>query len=74
MDDGGIRFIESEVLELSLVTIPANADATIQTIKNFDRIAQQAAPGHELERDPDHEDARRLGNPNLNPRQRSYLK
>lgn len=36
MDDGGIRFIESEVLELSLVTIPANADATIQQIKSID--------------------------------------
>jgi HK97 family phage major capsid protein len=36
MDDGGIRFIASEVLELSLVTIPANADATIQSIKSFD--------------------------------------
>lgn len=36
MDNGGIRFIESEVLELSLVTIPANADATIQSIKSFD--------------------------------------
>ncbi len=36
MDDGGIRFIASEVLELSLVTIPANADATIQTIKSVD--------------------------------------
>lgn len=36
MDDGGIRFIESEVMELSLVTIPANAQATIQTIKSID--------------------------------------
>ncbi len=36
MDDGGIRFVESEVLELSLVTIPANADATIQSIKSID--------------------------------------
>ena len=43
MDDGGIRFIESEVLELSLVTIPANADATIQTIKSFDTGLEQAA-------------------------------
>lgn len=37
MDDGGgLRFLESEVLELSLVTIPANADATISTIKSID--------------------------------------
>ena len=43
MDDGGIRFIESEVLELSLVTIPANADATIQTIKSFDTGLEQDA-------------------------------
>lgn len=35
MDDGGIRFSKSEVYELSLVTIPANAEAVI-TAKNFD--------------------------------------
>jgi len=33
---GGIRFTESEVIELSLVTIPANADATISQIKSID--------------------------------------
>lgn len=38
MDEGGIRFIKSEVFELSLVTIPANADAVI-TSKNFDADA-----------------------------------
>lgn len=34
MDDG-IRFIQTEIYELSLVTIPANASATIQTIKAY---------------------------------------
>lgn len=36
MDEGGIRFLSSEVLELSLVTVPANADATITQIKSID--------------------------------------
>lgn len=36
MSEGGIRFTETEIYELSLVTIPANASATIQTIKSFD--------------------------------------
>lgn len=40
MDSGGVRFSECEIYELSLVTIPANAEATIQTIKAMD-----AAPG-----------------------------
>jgi HK97 family phage prohead protease len=49
MDDGGIRFVETEVLELSLVTIPANQEATIQTVKSFDRAAP-AASGNEKRR------------------------
>lgn len=36
MDNGGVRFTEIEIYELSLVTIPANAAATIQTIKAMD--------------------------------------
>lgn len=44
MDDGGIRFLQSEVFELSLVTIPCNVDATINAIKSFDR-KQLAALG-----------------------------
>jgi HK97 family phage prohead protease len=36
MDNGGIRFSATEIYELSLVTIPANASATIQTIKAMD--------------------------------------
>ena len=36
MDDGGIHFLKTEVLELSLVTIPANAEAVISEIKSLD--------------------------------------
>lgn len=38
MEDGsgGIRFLRWDWLELSAVTIPANADATIQTVKSVD--------------------------------------
>ena len=36
MDNGGVRCSEVEIYELSLVTIPANAEATIQTIKAMD--------------------------------------
>ena len=38
-DVGAYRFLKSEVLELSLVTIPANASATIATIKSLDEAA-----------------------------------
>jgi HK97 family phage prohead protease len=38
MADGGIHFLKTEILELSLVTIPANADATITAVKSA-RIA-----------------------------------
>lgn len=36
LEDGGLRFIASECFELSLVTIPANAEAVINTIKSID--------------------------------------
>lgn len=36
MEDGGIHFLEWEWLELSAVTIPANAEASILTIKSAD--------------------------------------
>ena len=40
----GFKFLEWEWLELSAVTIPANAQATIQTVKMFD-ISARASPG-----------------------------
>jgi HK97 family phage major capsid protein/HK97 family phage prohead protease len=43
----GYRFLKWEWLELSAVTIPANAEANIQTVKSFDR-QQRAASGQSL--------------------------
>lgn len=36
LDEGGIHFLKTEVIELSLVTIPANPDAVISSIKSMD--------------------------------------
>lgn len=44
LEEGGIEFSEWEWLELSLVTIPANAEATITAIKSADQ-KQRAALG-----------------------------
>jgi HK97 family phage prohead protease len=45
MDNGGVRFSATEIYELSLVTIPANASATIQTIKAMDVGARSVSKG-----------------------------
>src|SRR5215475_2431014 len=45
----GIRFTKWDWLELSTVTVPANQEATIATIKSLD-IAQRAASGRETPR------------------------
>jgi HK97 family phage major capsid protein/HK97 family phage prohead protease len=42
----GRRFLKWEMLELSAVTVPANADCTIQTIKSIDARHLPPASGH----------------------------
>jgi HK97 family phage prohead protease len=45
----GIRFLKWDWLELSVVTIPANAETTIATVKSID-TAQRAASGQQARR------------------------
>ena len=51
MEEGGIHFLKTEILELSLVSVPANGDATITSIKSIDRQLL-AASGHGQNRGP----------------------
>jgi HK97 family phage prohead protease len=46
---GGFRFLKWDWLELSVVTIPANAETTIATVKSID-TAQRAASGQQVPR------------------------
>jgi HK97 family phage prohead protease len=43
LDNGGIRYDATEVYELSAVTIPANADAIISTVKSVDAALRKEA-------------------------------
>ena len=45
LKSGGLHILRSEVCELSLVTVPANVETTIHTIKSFD-APHLAASGH----------------------------
>lgn len=37
LDEGGVRFLKYEIFEISAVTIPANSEASITTVKSFDQ-------------------------------------
>lgn len=67
MDEGGVRFVESEIVEVSLVTVPANSGATINEIRSID-AASLAVSGRSS-------DARELpavvGHPSKPTRERS---
>lgn len=43
IDEGGIRFTKWEWYELSVVTVPANAEGTIQTVKSIDEKLRAAS-------------------------------
>lgn len=45
--DGGLKFLKTEVIELSLVTIPANASAVITAIKSVDNQHLPSSLGRE---------------------------
>src|SRR5690606_20145778 len=49
---GGIKFLEIDVYELSLVTIPANANATISQIKSIDEAMIAATGTYQAESKP----------------------
>jgi HK97 family phage prohead protease len=43
--NGGVRFLQTEIIELSLVVLPANASATIASIKSLDSRTRRAVSG-----------------------------
>jgi HK97 family phage major capsid protein/HK97 family phage prohead protease len=52
LKNGSRHFSSVEICELSLVTVPANMDATIRTIKQLD-ASYLAAPGRRVSGDPE---------------------
>jgi len=54
IDDGGIRFSSWEWYELSVVTVPANAEGTISTVKNIDLELRAASGPSSIPPEPTH--------------------
>lgn len=69
---GGTRFLKTEVLELSLVTIPANAEAVISTIKSID-AELLAASGNEQPTDPPGVTGKSTQPVNLRPKEATII-
>jgi HK97 family phage major capsid protein/HK97 family phage prohead protease len=55
---GGLRLLKTEILELSLVTIPSNASASIRMVKALDLVSVPGVPGR---------DVQARGRPNMEP-------
>ncbi|HVP10921.1 MAG TPA: phage major capsid protein, partial [Phycisphaerae bacterium] len=49
---GGYRYLRSEIMELSAVTIPANAEASITSVKSADSLVLAASGQRHLESPP----------------------
>jgi len=46
MANGGLKFLKTEIVELSLVTVPANQQATLAVVRSLDQAAMgQTLPG-----------------------------
>jgi HK97 family phage prohead protease len=74
LDNGGVHFMKWELYEISTVTVPANADATIQVVKSMDAAVRKVTGKHAGEKPEDiaAEDLRSDDLPNIT-KAKNYL-